>query len=168
MHGVSASGKSWLSTQLIPALAAVRVRSDVERRRLYGSGAHSAAADDATYRRLYECAEQALAAGLPIIVDATFLQASQRAPFVQLARSAGCPLLIIDCLAPADVLEARIVARHREAKDPSEADLDVLRRQLSTLEPMQTQQDVALIRAQTSSPNALAGVVEQARARLVS
>jgi hypothetical protein len=166
MHGVSASGKSWLSTQLIAALAAVRVRSDVERRRLCGSGAHSDAADDATYGRLYACAEQALAAGLPVIVDATFLQAARRQPYVQLARSAACPLLVIDCQAPVKLLEERILARHREGKDPSEADLDVLHRQLSTAEPLQAQQGMCVIRAPTDNPNALADSVQQARAQL--
>lgn len=168
MHGVSASGKSWLSTQLIAALAAVRVRSDVERRRLCGSGAHSDAADDATYRRLYACAEQALAASLPIIVDATFLQRARREPYVQLARSVACPLLIIDCQAPVTVLEERIVARHREAKDPSEADLDVLHRQLATAEPLQAEPGVCVIHASTAAPNALVRVVQQARAQLAS
>ena len=166
MHGVSASGKSWLSTQLIAALAAVRVRSDVERRRLCGSGAHSHAADDVTYRRLYACAEQALAAGVPVIVDATFLLAGRREPYVQLARSAACPLLIIDCQAPVKVLEERIVERHREAKDPSEADLDVLHRQLATAEPLRAQPGICVIRASTDAPDALAGVVQQARAQL--
>ena len=34
MHGVSGSGKTWLSERLLPELSAVRVRSDVERKRL--------------------------------------------------------------------------------------------------------------------------------------
>ncbi len=36
IHGVSGSGKSWASAALVPALPAVRVRSDVERRRIVG------------------------------------------------------------------------------------------------------------------------------------
>ena len=36
MHGASVSGKSWLSGHLMPALQAVRVRSDLERKRLAG------------------------------------------------------------------------------------------------------------------------------------
>ncbi|HEX4052239.1 MAG TPA: AAA family ATPase [Steroidobacteraceae bacterium] len=166
MHGVSASGKSWLSTRLIPALTAVRVRSDLERRRLYGSGAHSVAADDVTYRRLYDCAQSALASGLRIIVDATFLQAARQRPFLQLSRATGCPLLMIDCQAPTEVLEARISARSREAHDPSEADLAVLRRQLAQAEPLEPQPDGSLIQAETTSPSALASVVKQARAQL--
>ncbi len=36
MHGASGSGKSWLSEQLVGLLPAVRIRSDVERKRLAG------------------------------------------------------------------------------------------------------------------------------------
>jgi len=166
MHGVSASGKSWLSTRLVPALCAIRVRSDVERRRLYGRDAHSAVPDDATYERLSRCAQAALAAGLRIIVDATFLQAGRRRPYVELARSQHCPLLVIDCQAPAHVLEARVTQRHREAKDPSEADLAVLRGQLATAEPLSAQPGATVIRVDTSSPHALASMLEQIRAQL--
>lgn len=166
MHGASGSGKSWLSTRLIPALAAVRVRSDVERRRLYGGGAHSAAADDATYRRLYDCADRALAAGLRIIVDATFLQSARRELFVRLARTRSCRLLMIDCHASAQVLEARIAERSRTARDPSEADLTVLRQQLCACEPLQSGEADALIRIDTSSPEALARAIAQARVQL--
>jgi hypothetical protein len=37
MHGLSGSGKSWLSERLAETLGALRIRSDVERRRLAGS-----------------------------------------------------------------------------------------------------------------------------------
>src|SRR6185295_10576983 len=36
MHGVSGSGKSWLSRQLVPELLAIRIRSDLERKRMAG------------------------------------------------------------------------------------------------------------------------------------
>ena len=36
MHGVSGSGKSWMSERLIPQLGAIRIRSDAERKRLSG------------------------------------------------------------------------------------------------------------------------------------
>jgi len=166
MHGLSGSGKSWLSTRLVPALAAVRVRSDVERLRLCGSGAHSAQADEATYRRLEECAAAALDAGLRMIVDATFLQAARREAYLRLSRSRHCPLLIIDCYAPAEVLEARIVARSREAHDPSEADVAVLRRQLATAQTLQFPAGDGVIRADTSSADVVAATVAQVQARL--
>jgi len=170
MHGVSASGKSWLSARLIPALGAIRVRSDVERQRLYGSGAYSAAVDDATYGRLYDCAQQAIAAGLRIIVDATFLQAARRRPYLQLASSRNCPLLVIDCHAPAKVLEARIAQRGRDARDPSEADIAVLRRQLAAAEPLQARglaaEGAEVIDIDTSLPSAPAKLVAEIRAQL--
>src|SRR5690606_32855707 len=61
-HGVSAVGKSQVALRLVEALGVVRLRSDVERKRLYGkqpsaaegeldSGIYSAEAGEATYRR---------------------------------------------------------------------------------------------------------------------
>lgn len=166
MHGVSGSGKSWLSGGLVAALGAVRVRSDLERRRLLGKEAHSAEADDATYRRLCDCAGYALAAGLPIIVDATFLQPARRRPYLELAHRTACPLLLIDCRAPARILEARIATRAREAQDPSEADLSVLRAQLCDAQVLEPAERASLISVDTSAPNALEDALAQARARL--
>ena len=36
MHGLSGSGKTTLSDRLLPLIPALRVRSDVERKRLFG------------------------------------------------------------------------------------------------------------------------------------
>lgn len=166
MHGVSGSGKSWLSGQLVAALGAVRVRSDLERRRLLGEGAHCAAADDATYRRLYECAESALAAGLPVILDATFLEPLRRQPYRELSRRSSCPLLLIDCQAPLPLLESRIAQRRRESQDPSEADLAVLHAQLAAQHSVQGEERAAMLSVDTSAPAALERLIDEARARL--
>ena len=72
MHGVTASGKSWLSEQLVSAIHALRIRSDLERKRLegvaplarrifgVGEGAYGTASTQATYDRMLELADAAL------------------------------------------------------------------------------------------------------------
>lgn len=148
MQGVSGSGKSTAAKALLEALGAVRLRSDVERRRLFGipAGARSGSGLDAdlyapgaserTYARLAELARAVLAAHYPVIVDAAFLKRAQREDFAGLARAAEANFCIAACSAPAAVLRARLASREREARDASEAGLAVLERQLATEEPL--------------------------------
>lgn len=166
MHGLSGSGKSWLSSRLGPAIGAVRVRSDLERRRLLGARAHSEAADARTYQRLYDCCASALDAGLPIIVDATFLERERRQPFIELARHRACPLLLIDCRASEALLAERIAKRSREAHDPSEADAAVLQAQLSRSQPLEPAEYPSVVTVDTGSAQALEHTLQAVFARL--
>jgi aminoglycoside phosphotransferase family enzyme/predicted kinase len=142
MHGVSGSGKSWLSEAAIPLLPAIRVRSDVERRRMLDipplqpthsslqSGAYDAASTRATYARLRDCAEAILRSGRHALVDATFLDAGQRQTFLELAARLGRRLLIAHCQAPVEELRRRVALRAAAGRDASEADAAVLEAQL--------------------------------------
>ncbi len=143
MHGPSGSGKSTLAQQLAEALGAVRLRSDVERKRLHrlDAQARSASAPDAglytpeanerTYARLAELARELLAARYPVIVDAAFLRRAQRTQFEALAHERGAAFAIVACTASAPTLRERVAERERQAVDASEAGLAVLERQLA-------------------------------------
>jgi len=140
-HGLSASGKSSAALALVEASGALRIRSDVERKRVHGLGAtqSSGAAlgagiytEDASrraYERLATLAREVLEAGFAVVVDAAFLARAQREAFAQLALELGVPFAIASCQAPLETLRSRIVARHGDA---SEATLAVLERQLAT------------------------------------
>jgi aminoglycoside phosphotransferase family enzyme/predicted kinase len=141
MHGLSGSGKTWVSQRLLEAFGAVRVRSDIERKRRHGlaamqatasppgGGLYSSREDRLTYARLAELASWPLASGHPAIVDATFLRRADRDAFRALASAAGASFTIADCAAPDAVLRSRIARRAAEGRDPSEAGLAVLRLQ---------------------------------------
>ena len=145
MHGLSGSGKSTVAAALVEILGAIRLRSDVVRKRMFeleidadsesapGAGIYSADATTQTYRRLREYAADILAAGFLVIVDATFLSRSQRQVLLELASAQGCAAVVVDCNAPLDELRRRI--RERE-NDPSEANLQVLERQLEQQQPV--------------------------------
>jgi hypothetical protein len=149
MHGLSGSGKSTVAAQLVERLGAIQLRSDVERKRLFeldatddsdsgpGGGIYTAAASDATYRRLYDLAMGIVAADFTVIVDATLLEESKRKPFLD--DEAGPPMcrIIIDCTAPEAELRRRIAAR---SGDASEATLEILDRQLRLQEPIGEQE----------------------------
>ena len=147
-HGLSGSGKTHNTQDLVETHGAVRIRSDVERKRLFGlpPGARSHAGLDQglyrpeasrrTYERLAALAQEVLEAGLPVIVDATFLKREQRAAFRALARRLGLPFIILDFQAPPALLRQRIKARAAAERDASEATVAVLERQLATAEPL--------------------------------
>ena len=163
-HGLSGSGKTTVTDELIGALRIVRVRSDVERKRLHGLGA-SAASDSAlgeglystdassdTYAHLERCAASALAGGLSIVVDATFLRRADRERFAALAKAQGARFAIIDCTAPDDVLRERVASRAARGGDASEATLEVLEHQLRTREPLDAAECDARVAIDTTRP----------------
>jgi len=147
-RGRSGSGKTVFSGLLVETLGAIRVRSDVERKRLHGLGAdartgaavgagiYSPEATRLTYDRLREVARAVIEAGFPAVVDAAFLARAERDALRALARAQGVPFAIAACEAPEPVLRERIAARGRAATDASEATLDVLAMQLAVAEPL--------------------------------
>jgi uncharacterized protein len=148
MHGLSGSGKTTLSQALLEALGAVRLRSDVERKRLHGigdplartgavveGGIYSAAANEQTYGRLAELARGCLAEGWPVIVDAASLRRAERERFRALADEAGVRFAVAACSASREALLQRVAARAAGGRDASEADAGVLQRQLERIEP---------------------------------
>ena len=148
-HGFSGSGKTTLSQALLELSGAIRVRSDVERKRLHSlaptqrgrgaidEGLYRSAATDATYQRLRELAQIIVDAGHGVIVDATFLKRAQRDIFRVLAERAGTPFAIVDFVVNECVLRDRVAARSRQGDDASDADMAVLEHQLQTHQPLQ-------------------------------
>jgi len=148
MHGLSGSGKSTVAQGLLEALGAVRLRADVERKRLHGlaaearsgseldAGLYAPAANERTYAHLAALARAVLAAGYPVIVDAAFLKRSWRDRFAGLACSVGATFAIAACSAQAATLRARVALRQSSASDASEAGIAVLERQLATQEAL--------------------------------
>lgn len=148
MHGVSGAGKTWVSQILLEATGAVRLRSDVERKRLaglpmfadsrsaVGGGIYGTEMTIATYERLSELVRGVLAAGYPAVVDAASLKAWQRELFRGAAAEMDVPFLLIHCNPPEAILRQRLATRAASAADASEAGAAVLDRQMRLLEPL--------------------------------
>lgn len=147
MHGLSGSGKTWLSERLMAALPAIRVRSDIERKRLFGldedadsesgigSGIYSPSASTETYERLFTLADSLLAAGHHVILDAAFLKKKQRVFARSVASSLDVDSVLVCAEAPVDVLRSRIEQRAKRRDEASEANLAVLEHQLDSFTP---------------------------------
>jgi len=151
-HGASGSGKTTGSQQIVEQQGAIRVRSDIERKRLFktskadqfgsevGSGMYSPSASEVTYERLSEIASCVLQSGFDVIVDATFLRHSDRARFRRLAESEGAEFRILDFQADEAMLQQRITQRRLNRNDASDATLEVLAAQLRTQEPLTSEE----------------------------
>lgn len=147
MHGLTGSGKSWLSQQLVPRVPALRIRSDLERKRLVGLAPlaqrtsaidrriYSVEFNERTYGHLLNCAGACLRAKLSTIVDAAFLEAHARRAFAALARQERARFLILACHADPATLAKRIEQRRAARNDPSDADKAVLQFQLDKMLP---------------------------------
>ncbi|MCF6324304.1 MAG: AAA family ATPase [Gammaproteobacteria bacterium] len=147
-HGLSGSGKSCISQLILEQLGAIRVRSDVERKRLYGLSTdarskstlggelYSATSSDATYQRLATIAQAVTSGGYPVIIDATFLKQTQRQQFKTIASELNVPFVILHFHAEETLLRQWIIERNEKGDDPSEADVSVLEHQIKTQEPL--------------------------------
>lgn len=133
-HGLPGSGKTFASQRLLESEGAIRIRSDVERKRLFGLDLlassrgrgveiYTADATGRTYERLFALARVALRAGWPVILDAAFLKREERSAARALADAEGVRFAILACEAPQPVLQERLRSRRGDA---SEADLAVL------------------------------------------
>jgi predicted kinase len=161
MHGLSGSGKTWLSARLMAALPAIRVRSDIERKRLFGlderqasgstvaGGIYTSESTDRVYATLDAHAGALLNNRHTVLLDAAFLEQCRRATAINTAREAGCSALILHAEATPDLLRRRIAARSAAGSDASEAGLAVLEHQLAAYEPLTDDESVPVITCDT-------------------
>jgi aminoglycoside phosphotransferase family enzyme/predicted kinase len=178
MHGLSGSGKTTVAQALVESLGAIRLRSDVERKRLHGlaplaraegeldEGLYTPGENERTYARLGGLALDVMKAGWPVVVDATFLQSAQREAFRAIAAAAGARFAIADCVAPEATLRQRIAARTASGRDASDAGLAVLERQLATAQPLTGAERAEAVTFETEDPAAQSAAIGALSRRL--
>lgn len=149
MCGVSGSGKTTLASSLALALGGVCIRSDVERKRLFGlepmdrpsaladpGSLYTEEANRQTYDRLAAIARTLLASPITVVVDAACTRRWQRATLAEAARTAGVRLawVAID-LDQATAVE-RVRRRQAAGTDASDASIEVVVAQFEHREPI--------------------------------
>jgi hypothetical protein len=164
-HGLPGAGKTWLTSQLLERAGAVRLRSDVERKRLAsamsaGPALYSLEMTAATYAEVEKRAGVALAAGFATIVDAACLRRAERDRFRALAARLGVPFTLLHCHADAALLRARVADRQRSGSDASDADEAVLARRQAEVQPLEADEAATAIVVDTGRPLALAPLLE--------
>ncbi|MFA6164280.1 MAG: AAA family ATPase, partial [Methylobacter sp.] len=153
-----------LASQLAEKIGALQIRSDIERKRLFGyraqehtgsdinSGLYTLEAGLKTYQRLAELAKALLNAGFSAIIDAAFLKSEQRNMFQQLAAEYNVQFFIVDFQASNEELCRRLRQR---LNDASEATIDVLHQQQLSAQPLSQEEQAHVITINTESDNAL-------------
>jgi len=159
--GVSGSGKTTLAKEMLAVSDLVLIRSDVERKRLFGMQAEESSAqcsqniysEDATERTfgvLYQTARNLLENELSIIVDGTFLNQELRLKFRQLAESECADFKIIHCHANKSLLSKRLHDREKRGGDASEANNAVMESQLDHFDAFTEEEKTYVVNLDTA------------------
>ena len=137
--GLSGTGKTTVARAFAPRIArcpgALHLRTDVERKRMFGvgettrlpEGAYTRKISDAIYAKVFEKATTALRAGHSVIVDAVYLDQAERSVIEQVAVNTGASFTGLWLKADEEFLVRRVSERHGDASD---ATADVVRYQL--------------------------------------
>jgi predicted kinase len=179
-HGFSGCGKTTASLAFVERAGAIRIRTDIERKRLHKLRpqdhdwqrlASTMYSDDVTrwvYLRVLALARTAVAAGFAVIVDGTFLKRWQRGAFREAAAELQVPFAIVAFEAAEATLRARVARRTAHGADASDADLAVLEAQLRGAEPFDGEERGLVIRMNTETslpalcaPEPWCGVIER-------
>jgi aminoglycoside phosphotransferase family enzyme/predicted kinase len=157
MHGLAGCGKTTLTQAMLEGMDAIRIRSDVERKRLTGLRAEESSRSglgrdlyatgmtQQTYDAMAGLARAVVDAGSIALIDATFLQRWQREMFRRLAASLAVPFIVVDIRAPESVLRERVERRARAGGDASEANIAVLDLQLRTQDPLEPDESADVV-----------------------
>jgi aminoglycoside phosphotransferase family enzyme/gluconate kinase len=177
MHGVSGTGKTTVSAEVVKILGAIRIRSDVERKRLRSDKENENFAEGPeadlytsdmtrrTYERLQNMARILLHGGSSVVVDGTFLQRGQREAFLLLAKERSCAFVILDVFAPSAVLTERIERRAQEGRDASDATVAIMERQQKTEESFTQTEQLHVIKVDSTDPQAIVSAISELRTR---
>jgi predicted kinase len=134
MTGLSGTGKSTVARRLARALGARLFASDVVRKELAGvAGPAPAAWHEGIYRPEWTRATYDRRAGMPVVLDAAFLDAEQRAGAAAVAARTQARLVLVETRCDEETVAARLAARAARGGSPSDATLSTFRHQLAAL-----------------------------------
>lgn len=174
-HGVSGSGKSSISRDVIQELGVIRIRSDVERKRLFGldasershseldQGIYTPEATEKTYARLTELADFIVHSATPVIIDATNLKRWQRDALREKAEQLGVSALTLSFTASEETLRRWVKKRQVQGDDASEAGLEVLEKQLQQQEAISSEETHYTVTINTDEDNATQNLLASIR-----
>lgn len=179
--GLIGSGKSSLAAEIGEALGICVLQSDRIRkasiglapvaphRVSYGTGLYSHAARQHIYTRLAEQGATFLQDGRSVILDASFSQRANRLRMAQLAHAYNADFLMLECVAPFNIIRKRLRERANDPSNISDARLDLLPNFSRHYESITTSEQAACLQIDTSQPlqssslNALGEIYEWRR-----
>lgn len=138
LSGLPGTGKSYLARRLSDRLRAPIIETDFVRKMLFPQPSYSADESAIVHWVSRLLMRKLLARGAPVILDATNLIERQREMVYHVAEQAGARLVIVQTVAPEEVVRARLERRltQRDPGDISDATWSVYRRMAERQEPI--------------------------------
>lgn len=134
MAGLAGAGKSAVAEAIAAATGFPVVASDRVRKADPAAPVrYDVAARAAVYAALRRAVDASLGARESLVVDATFIESTERERLARTVRGWGARLVFVHCVADEAVVRARLAAR--EAGSPSDARWDVYVRQREAADP---------------------------------
>lgn len=135
--GLPGSGKSTVAEELRARTGCVVLESDALRRLLIERPAYSSTESRRLFEAIHEAVASLLAGGVSVVLDATNVAESERAPLYDLAGRTGAKLVLVRVAAPERVIRHRLAARTKNGGGASAADEIVYERMRSRVEEIQ-------------------------------
>ncbi|MBI9091772.1 MAG: AAA family ATPase [Desulfobacterium sp.] len=161
--GMPATGKSTIAKALAQILEIEPIRSDRVRKKIFGLKPHesggevfeekiySASAGSLTYGKLLCLAQQEIANGHSVILDATFSRAKHREHLISLAKGKGIKPIFLECTAPEETIKERLMGRE-STPSISDARLDHFESFKARYEPFACDENARHILVDTTLP----------------
>ena len=157
MHGLSGSGKSYVSRKIIKNIPAIRISSQVQRERLHKEllkkgkklDLHSPEINARLSQHLLTLAQNILKMGYSVVVDGTFLKQHFRQNYLNLAEQLNIQITIVSCVCEEKLLKARLVRGINTRSNASNFSLERLAHQLTYQQPLCDQQQQFQVKANT-------------------
>jgi len=123
--GLPAGGKSTIAREMAKVLGVQILQSDSVRKQLLGvttdqpiylpfeSGIYSKEAGSLTYGKLMMLAQEVVAKGGSVVLDATFSRKHQRDEVIRLAKDMDANIIFIECGASYEILKKRLAEREK-------------------------------------------------------
>ena len=131
--GLPGCGKSVVARLLAERLDGLRLRTDAIRKELFAAPDYSPEESIRTYAEFYRRAEEGLAGGHVVVMDATFYSHASREQAAAIARQADVPWRLLLITAPEEIVRERIA---RRTNDISDADFQVHLAMKAIFEPV--------------------------------
>ena len=163
--GLMGVGKTTLAEKLAARTGMALLSSDRIRKELaadagrprrdhsaFGAGIYTEAWTRRTYAAMFDRAEETLAGGTSVILDASFSRRVQRRRALALARRLGAEPYVVECVAPDAITLARLGAREREGTSLSDGRPELYLRQKSAFDPVVEIAPARHLRVRTDRP----------------
>ncbi len=131
--GLPGSGKSVVAQMIATKLDGLLLRTDAIRKELFAVPDYSPTESIRTYAEFNRRAEDGLAAGRVVVMDATFYSRASREEAASIARRLGHPWHLLLISAPEELVQERIA---RRTNDISDADFRVYLEMKAIFEPV--------------------------------